>query len=116
MSFLSISRGEMRMRIKKWYIWGALALGLMLGFLIQECVSSQPSGLIAVVVARADISAGTVLRPGYLEVIQWPREYLPANTAEKVQQVEGQIIMQPVTKGEPGLLPKLVKTVKRKVV
>ena len=104
------------MQIKKWHILMSLSLGLILGFSIQEYVSSQPCGLIPVVVAGTDISAGTVLRPENLQVIQWPQDYLPANTAEKVNQVEGLIITQPVSKGEPVLLPKLAQPVRKEVL
>ena len=106
----------MAMQIKKWQILTALGLGLMLGFSIQEYVASQPSGLIPVVVASTDISAGTVLRPENLQVMQWPQDYLPGNTVEKVKQAEGLIITQPVTKGEPVLLPKLAQPIRKEVL
>jgi Flp pilus assembly protein CpaB len=104
------------MQIKKWHILMSLSLGLMLGFFIQQYVASQPSGLIPVVVAGTDISAGTVLRPENLQIKGWPQDYLPTNTAEKVNQVEGLIITQPVAKGEPVLLPKLAQPVSKEVL
>ena len=60
------------MPIKKRYILSALILGLMLGYFIQDYVSSHPSDFIPVVVAGADISAGTVLRLENLQVFSGP--------------------------------------------
>ncbi len=104
------------MKIKRRYMVAALVLGLMLGYCIQEYVFSLSHGVIPVVVAGADISAGTVLRPENLQVVQWSREYLPTHTAEKVKQVEGRVITQPVTKGEPVLLPKLAQPIMKEVI
>ena len=106
----------MKLQINRRYIGAALALGLMLGFFLQEYVSSQPSGFIPVVAAGADLSAGTVLRPGNLQIIQWPREYLPTYTAETVKEVAGRVITQSVAKGEPVLLPKLAEPVMKEVL
>ncbi len=93
------------------HILVALALGLMMGFFIQEYVSSQDqikaNKMVPVVVADANISPGKVLRPEVLRVVQWPREVLPPQTAETVKQVVGRLLIAPVTKGEPILLPKL---------
>jgi Flp pilus assembly protein CpaB len=104
------------MKIKRRYMVAALVLGLMLGYCIQEYVFFLSHGVIPVVVAGADISAGTVLRPENLQVVQWSREYLPTHTAEKVKQVEGRVITQPVTKGEPVLLPKLAQPIMKEVI
>jgi Flp pilus assembly protein CpaB len=104
------------MQIKKRYILATLALGLVIGFFLQEYVSSQPDSLIPVVVAGTDISAGTVLKSGSLQVVQWPRENLPTHTAQTVKQAEGKVITQPVAKGEPVLLPKLAQPVMKEVI
>jgi pilus assembly protein CpaB len=103
-------------QIKKRYILAALALGLVSGFFLQEYVSSQPDSIIPVVVAGTDISAGTVLKSGNLQVMPWPRKYLPTHTAQTVKQVAGKVITQPVAKGEPVLLPKLAQPVMKEVI
>ena len=102
------------MKIKRWHIGATLILGGMLGFSLQEFLLSS-SHFIPVVVAGTDISAGTVLRPEKLQVIQWPREYLPTNTAKTINQVAGKVMTQPAVKGEPVLLPKLAEPVMREV-
>jgi hypothetical protein len=95
-----------------WNILGALTLGLLLGFFIQDYVSSLPQSqgqkMIPVVVAGVNLSPGSVLQPEVLRVVQWPREVLPPQTAETVKQVTGRVVLTPVTRGEPILLSKLV--------
>jgi Flp pilus assembly protein CpaB len=90
----------------------ALAMGLFLGYGLQEYVSSRPQEMVSqlapVVVARMNISPGTVLRRGSLDVVQWPREFLPPQSATTIPEVEGRIVINFITKGEPVLLPKLV--------
>ena len=101
----------MKQRKRMWNILAALTLGLLMGFLIQDYVSSEPQdmvqNLVPVVVAGVNLSPGRILRPEVLQVVQWPREVLPPQTAETVKQVTGRVVMTPVAKGEPILLPKL---------
>lgn len=101
----------MKPRKRMWNILAALTLGLLMGFLIQDYVSSEPQdmvqNLVPVVVAGVNLSPGRILRPEVLQVVQWPREVLPPQTAETVKQVTGRVVMTPVAKGEPILLPKL---------
>ncbi len=101
----------MKQRKRMWNILAALTLGLLMGFLIQDYVSSEPQdmvqNLVPVVVAGVNLSPGRILRPEVLQVVKWPREVLPPQTAETVKQVTGRVVMTPVAKGEPILLPKL---------
>jgi hypothetical protein len=94
-----------------WNILAALTLGLLMGFLIQDYVSSEPQdmvqNLVPVVVAGVNLSPGRILRPEVLQVVKWPREVLPPQTAETVKQVTGRLVLSPITRGEPILLPKL---------
>jgi Flp pilus assembly protein CpaB len=93
------------------YMLAALALGLVLGLIIQEYVSSQrlPAlpGMVPVVVSKFDLPAGSVLKPEFLRVVHWPQEVHPTQAAETVQQVAGRLVLAPVAKGEPILLNKL---------
>jgi hypothetical protein len=93
-------------------ITGALVMGLCLGYGLQEYVSSRPQEMVSqsapVVVARTNISPGTVLRRGRLDVVQWPKEFLPPQSATTIPEVEGRMAINFITKGEPVLLPKLV--------
>ena len=102
----------MKQQKRMWNILAALTLGLLMGFFIQDYVSSPPQSqgqkMIPVVVAGVNLSPGSVLQPEVLQVVQWPREVLPPQTAETVKQVTGRVVLTPVTKGEPILLPKLV--------
>lgn len=99
------------MKLHKRYILAGLALGLGLGFFVQEYFSSPDQSaakeLVPVVVADTDLGAGSILGPGVLRVVQWPRRILPPQTAGSVIQVTGRLVMAPITKGEPILLPKL---------
>ena len=104
---------------RRWHILTAVALGLMLGFYIQDSVSSQQQSMappvVPVVVAAADISPGTVLRPEILRVVQWPEQILPPNTINSIQKIQGLVITVPLNKGEPILLPKLVQQVLKEI-
>jgi Flp pilus assembly protein CpaB len=101
---------------RRWHILTAVALGLMLGFYIQDSVSSQQQSMATpVVVAAADISPGTVLRPEILRVVQWPEQILPPNTIDSIQKLQGLVITVPLNKGEPILLPKLVQQVLKEI-
>jgi pilus assembly protein CpaB len=94
-----------------WNIVGGLALGLSLGVVIQAYAPPKNQNMVQnqvpVVVAGTNLVPGTVLRPGALQVVQWPREALPPHTLNTLKQVEGQVVTVPVTKGEPILRPKL---------
>jgi Flp pilus assembly protein CpaB len=97
----------------------AVALGLILGFYSYNFILSQPQSMVPrmvpVVVADADITPGTVLRPEILRVVQWPEEIMPPHTAKAIQKVQGLMITVPVIKGEPILLPKLVQQALKQV-
>ena len=92
-----------------WNILAALTLGLLMGFLIQDYVSSEPQdmvqNLVPVVVAGVNLSPGRILRPEVLQVVQWPREVLPPQTAETVKQVTGRVVMTRWPKASPSCCP-----------
>jgi pilus assembly protein CpaB len=62
---------------------------------------------VQVVVADAEISSGTALKPNLVRVIKWPKEIIPPQAAHTVAQVANRVVMMPLTKGEPVLLSKL---------
>lgn len=94
-------------------------IGLIAGFYVQSSILSPSGGpvpaLVPVVVAAVDISPGATLRSEILKVFQWPEGILPPNTVKLKKEVEGLVITVPVNKGEPILLPKLVRHVRRPV-
>jgi pilus assembly protein CpaB len=61
----------------------------------------------AVVVATADIDAGTTLKADMLRVAQLPTKDLPEGTFTAVAELTGQPLRYPVFKGEPVLTGKL---------
>lgn len=101
----------MKLRLSMWNILGALALGLMAGFFIHAHVNPEnlntAQKMVPVVVADANLAAGTALRPEVLRVVQLPREILPTQTFNSLIQLEGRVVIVPMTKGEPILLPQL---------
>jgi Flp pilus assembly protein CpaB len=107
------ARQSMKAENRRWHILTAVALGLILGFYIEDSVSSQHQSMappvVPVVVAAANISPGTVLRAETLRVVQWPERILPPNTINSIQKIQGLVITVPVNQGEPILLPKLVQ-------
>jgi Flp pilus assembly protein CpaB len=110
----------MKLENSRWHILTAVVLGLMLGFYVQDSVSSQQQSIMAppvvpVVVAAANISPGTVLRAENLRVVQWPEQILPPNTINSIQKIQGLVITVPVNQGEPILLPKLVQQVLKEI-
>jgi Flp pilus assembly protein CpaB len=95
----------------------ALTMGLILGSFIHAYVSSEDMApnMVPVVVAGANLTPGTALRPEDLRVVQWPREVLPPHTAVAIPKVTGLVVTVPVNQGEPILLPKLVRPVRREI-
>jgi pilus assembly protein CpaB len=89
----------------------ALALGLMATFLIHTYITAKTrttaQKTVPVVVADANVSPGTALRPEVLKVVQWPQEIVPPQTVTTVKQVENRVVIVPLSKGEPVLLSKL---------
>jgi pilus assembly protein CpaB len=94
----------------------ALLLGLaaLLGTLAASDVAGRERALreklgepVPVVVAGADLPAGTRLRAGSLEVRQVPQRYAPAVAVGTVRELEGQRLAVAVAKGTdltPGML------------
>jgi pilus assembly protein CpaB len=89
----------------------AVALGLVATFFIHSYITSKThttaQKTLAVVVADANISSGSALRPDALRVVQWPQEIVPPETANAIRQVENRVVNVPLSKGEPILLSKL---------
>jgi pilus assembly protein CpaB len=85
-------------------ILGAIAAGLIVAFLASrssddggDAVISAP---VSVVVAKADIAAGTKIDKGMLEVRDVPRELLVAGTLTSISDVDGEVARYPIAKGE----------------
>jgi pilus assembly protein CpaB len=62
---------------------------------------------IQVVVADADITSGTALKPNLVRVTKWPKQIIPPKAASTVAQVNNRVVMVPLVKGEPILFTKL---------
>ena len=54
-----------------------------------------------VVVAAADMAAGTVLDDGVLHVAHWPRDAAPARASDSPDQLVGRVLAGPLRRGEP---------------
>jgi len=94
-----------------YYIVLAVVVGLVGVFAIHRVVSmkTQPTKEASkqVVVADADISSGTALNSRLVKTVDWPQRLLPSQAAASVPQVDGRVILVPLSKGEPILLSKL---------
>jgi pilus assembly protein CpaB len=71
-------------------------------------VSDQSAlGTSRLVVAAADIDAGSRLAPEMLRVVPWPSTAVPSGGAQQSEVLVGRVVKSPVTKGEPLIEAKL---------
>lgn len=54
-----------------------------------------------VVVAAIDLPVGAQIRPEDVRIVQVPRAFAPANCLERVNEVKGRVVVNPIWKNEP---------------
>lgn len=93
---------------------GALASGLLAGYLALAYVSEQPTPLMAsesdgtqVVVADRDMPAGTIVSREDLKIIDWPSGSIPEGFFAQPGDVVGRGVISSVRRNEPMLGAKL---------
>ncbi len=93
---------------------GALASGLLAGYLALAYVSEQPTPLMAaesdgtqVVVADRDLPAGTIVSREDLKIIDWPSSNIPEGFFAQPGDVVGRGVISTVRRNEPMLGAKL---------
>jgi pilus assembly protein CpaB len=85
---------------------GVLAVILVHRYIATRVAKvSEPPG--QVVVAEMDIHPGTALTGRVVRVAAWPRNIIPAKAVANLKQLEGRVVLVPITKGEPILFTKL---------
>lgn len=93
------------------YIIIAVLVGLLGAFSIHRVMSTQTRMPVdpnaKVVVADADITAGTPLSARLVKVVDWPQRLVPPQAVQDVSKVEGRVVKFPLSKGEPIILAKL---------
>jgi pilus assembly protein CpaB len=94
-----------------YYIVAAVLVGLVAAFSIHRVISTQTAApvdpIAKVVVADADITAGTPLSARLVKMVDWPQRLVPAQAVQNISQIEGRVLIMPLAKGEPILLTKL---------
>jgi pilus assembly protein CpaB len=78
-----------------------LALVLALRPPSPTIASAPGQANVPVVVAAADLAAGTALRPGMLATVDLPPELAPAGAADGPDELTGRVLAAPVRAGEP---------------
>jgi pilus assembly protein CpaB len=93
------------------YLILAGLVGLAAVFLIQRYISSKmvvaPRPTAQVVVAEMDITPGVALESRLLKVATWPRDIIPPKAVSNPHQLQGRVVLIPISKGEPILEAKL---------
>jgi pilus assembly protein CpaB len=86
-------------------------VGLVAVFLVQRYISSKvvvvDKPLCQVVVAEMDIAPGTALENRLLRCASWPSDIVPPKFVSNAQQLQGRVVLMPISKGEPILETKL---------
>jgi pilus assembly protein CpaB len=94
-----------------YYIIAAVVVGLVAVIAVHRVISLRTKPVVEacarVVVAEANINAGTALSPRLVKEVEWPQRLCPANPAQSISQVDGRVLSVSVAKGEPLLLSKL---------
>ncbi|MCL4502916.1 MAG: Flp pilus assembly protein CpaB [Deltaproteobacteria bacterium] len=93
------------------YIFIAVVAGLLATIGIRSYVARKtyvaPIATGQVVVATAEVSPGNALNGAALKVATWPKELIPPQAASALNQVDGRVVISPISSGEPILLSKL---------
>lgn len=93
------------------YIIAAVLVGLVAAFSIHRVMSTQTRApadpITKVVVADAEITAGTPLSARLVKMVDWPQRLVPPQAVQNVSQIEGRVVTMPLSKGEPIILTKL---------
>jgi pilus assembly protein CpaB len=94
----------------KYFLLAGL-VGLAAVFLIQRYISNKmtvaPQPTAQVVVAEMDIAPGTAIESRLLRVSTWPSDIIPPKSISNPQQLQGRVVMVPISKGETILEGKL---------
>jgi Flp pilus assembly protein CpaB len=75
-----------------------MALAVLAGV---RAAAGPPGPTVPVVVARTDLSGGSVLRPGDLEVVHLPEDHVPDGTVANPTTVADRVLAAPLRRGEP---------------
>jgi pilus assembly protein CpaB len=93
------------------YLLMAALVGVLAVIAVDQYTSAsikahiKPNG--AVVIATADIPAGTTLNSKVIKTASWPRDLIPSQAAGSAAELEGRAVKTEISKGEPIMLTKL---------
>jgi pilus assembly protein CpaB len=92
--------------------FGGIAAYMANGWLKAKSLRANQAALQKVqvtptVVAAKDIPAGSSLEPGFLKVVDWPKDNQLPGAAEDIKQVSGRVLRYPLVAGEIVLEGKL---------
>ena len=102
-------------RLRPWVILLlALACGVTAGSLALQYIRTRTTPLMAVergktqvAVASRELAVGTMVRPGDVELLDWPSTSIPAGYMPSAAAVVGRGVITPVHRNEPLLEAKL---------
>ncbi len=93
------------------YIFIAVVAGLVATIGIRSYIARKtyiaPIATGQVVVATAEVSPGNALNGATLKIATWPKELIPPQAASALNQVDGRVVLSPISSGEPVLFSKL---------
>jgi pilus assembly protein CpaB len=93
------------------YIVMGVVVGLVAVFAIHRVLAMKTSAVAEpvsqILIAEADITSGTALSSRLLKSEAWPHRIIPPQAVRTMEQVNGRVLMVPLSKGEPILLSKL---------
>ena len=88
----------------------ATLLGLAAAFAARSWLQAQvPLGPAAavettpVIVARVAIPVGAALTGSEVELVEWPRAYMPSGPVSTIEAARGRVLRRPLARGEPVL-------------
>jgi pilus assembly protein CpaB len=99
----------MKMSRYGWMLGGAVASGVLAGYVALQSVSDSPAPLAAVtptrtaVVANRDLPAGTIVRGEDVKTVNWPGSVVPQGFVTEVGEVVGRGLITEVRENEPVL-------------
>ncbi len=82
------------------FVVAIISTGIFYGLFVSKMSSSTGSGKMLVVAAKT-LKAGTVLQSADVKLIPWPAQQLPKGAFERVEQVAGDTVFDPINEDEP---------------
>jgi pilus assembly protein CpaB len=93
------------------FMVAAGVVGLLAMFTVHHYIAVRTQVAVKpmshLVIATADMSIGSIVTPTQVKAVSWPSDLVPPKALANLSDVEGRVLNESVSKGEPILMTKL---------